>query len=231
MISSRQIKGLILASLMLSTPTYPAGWLDTPWKKVGIGVAAFAAYLAIVGGITYAILRYKYNARLFSKVTLDRPADLPIDSTPEQQVMSTVKILLDRGIDHKTNPDRYTQYKIKGCRFGFQLLPTQANNLLDRGRISEDRTIGTALTNSRSMPELIELVEEHTRKKNQAAIAERIQQINFSQDVPEGYDRPDITDPDISDLIASYATEKERDVRDITVASQQQNPLALEEVV
>jgi hypothetical protein len=64
--------------------------------------------------------------------------------------------------------------------------------------------------------------------KNHAAIAEKTHQFSFKT---QCHSEKDVHtahfNPNISDIIGSYAAEEDRDVREIPV--RQQNPLALEE--
>lgn len=201
-------------------PAYPETRPPFPWKKFGFGVAAVATCAVICGGLTYAYLRYKFgDLSIYSEKEFDRPPELLYIPSRKQQVINTVKIMLDKGIDHNTHPNKRKYFIIKGFRFGFGLLPMQANNLLDRGMIIERDWNGfvhryqnphPSYRNNpdfTQIPELIELVENHTHKKNAAAISQKI----FEH--PREIKR---FNHNLTDIMGAYAAEVDRDVRDIT---------------
>jgi hypothetical protein len=233
MINSKKINGLILALLIISTPAHPTGWFDTTLKKVGVCIAAIAAGIVINRMLDYALLRYFYRNE-DTIIELDRPPELP--ASPQQEFyfvptsnQSTVKAMLDQGINPNVKLSKPTYYFIKGCNTGICILPVAtddgANNIRQRFRFAGRNRWKRDIFFRYDEPKyhqhfidagVIDLVEKHTYKKNQAAIAEKTHQFSFQT---ECHSEKDVHTANfnsgISDIIGAYAAENNRDVHDI----------------
>lgn len=139
MIATQSLRYLILAILIVTLPTHPMGWLDSTWKKFGVGVAAVTA----LAGIAYWVKIFMKEHRS-QIIELNQPIDLPAESTDTQVTHSVIQAMLNNEIDHNNfRPNAYTFFKIKGHNKGFLLFPLdlltkgKAQNLLERGTIAE----------------------------------------------------------------------------------------------
>lgn len=232
MITIRSLRYLILACLVISLPVQPAGWFNTlpTWKKVGVSVTALIVLdvvLAIIAVNCHEWFKGKFDYRT---IVMDRPADLPPDATPDQELSAVVKLMLNRNVDPNFRPNACTGFFVKkpsqtGYTRGVVLIPTRwanffyhipssytAKNIVERAEIFDtydyvhgQKSInGAALTN---------LMNYH---KNQAAIAEKAHQFSFQTQCHSEKDIHTANfNPGISDIIGAYAAEEDRDVHEI----------------
>lgn len=236
MITLQSLRHFILACLVISLSTQPMGWFDTTWKKLGFGVAA-----AVLVGVMYRYKKYqeKYGSQT---IVINRPPELPLNTTPDQEVFHTVKAMLDHDVDPNFRPHAHTYFFINGYRRGFWILPLgkgdlTVNNLLERGVIAQKvgrndicryrfTPIQCNFRFWRDDPDfiaagLVRLMDDHTYKRNTNAIAKRVNQITFQTQCHSESDTHIANfNQGVSDIIGQYTAEKYRDARTITTESQ-----------
>jgi hypothetical protein len=213
MIITKNLRHLILACLVISMPAQSMGWFDSMWKKLGLGVAATAALIVIIGAAI------SLRTERYVDIELARPPELPVNATPRQEISSTFKAMLDQGVDFNFNPKKCTYFFIKDCTNGIGLMPVSANrarNLLERcinTSITENHTfLGGPLQGFVPYSELVHLIDDHARKKNSAAIAEHVHQFNFqTQCHSESGTHTANFNTGVSDIIGAYAAERDKD--------------------